>query len=55
MDAAEGEKSKESAKHKLLRGGSRDFSLWDCRSACRGHFQPVNAFDGAGFRVVCLP
>jgi formylglycine-generating enzyme required for sulfatase activity len=55
VDAAEGQKSKESEKSKLLRGGSWNFFSWDCRSAYRGHYQPVDASDFVGFRVVCLP
>jgi formylglycine-generating enzyme required for sulfatase activity len=55
VDAAEREKSKESAKTKLLRGGSWYFDPWYCRSACRGHDQPDNADGDVGFRVVCLP
>jgi formylglycine-generating enzyme required for sulfatase activity len=55
VDAAEGEKSKESAMNKLLRGGSWRSSPGLCRSACRGHFQPDDANFGVGFRVVCLP
>jgi formylglycine-generating enzyme required for sulfatase activity len=55
VDAAEAEKSKESVKTKLLRGGSWIFSHWDCRSAYRYHLIPDDAFYGVGFRVVCLP
>jgi formylglycine-generating enzyme required for sulfatase activity len=56
VDAAEVEKSKESAKNKLLRGGSWSSLPRSCRSACRLHIQPVNAdFSRVGFRVVCLP
>jgi formylglycine-generating enzyme required for sulfatase activity len=40
---------------KLLRGGSSDFILRNCRSAYRSHDLPDFAFDGVGFRVVCLP
>jgi len=54
-DAAEGEKSKELVKTKLLRGGSWNFIPGSCRSASRNHFRPDYANDGVGFRVVCLP
>ena len=54
-DAAEGEKSKESVKAKLLRGGSWYLYPWYCRSACRSLSDPDDAFKGFGFRVVCLP
>ena len=54
-DAAEGEKSKESVKTKLLRGGSWSDGPGVCRSAYRDHGGPVDAFDDVGFRVVCLP
>jgi formylglycine-generating enzyme required for sulfatase activity len=55
VDAAEGEKSKESVKTKLLRGGSWNYSPRYCRSACRNHGPPGNACNYVGFRVVCLP
>jgi formylglycine-generating enzyme required for sulfatase activity len=55
VDAAEGEKSKESAKIKLLRGGSWDFNPGSCRSAYRVRYRPVDADGNVGFRVVCLP
>jgi formylglycine-generating enzyme required for sulfatase activity len=54
-DAAEGEKSKESVKAKLLRGGSWDDFPRSCRSAYRFRSQPDGAFNCVGFRVVCLP
>jgi formylglycine-generating enzyme required for sulfatase activity len=55
VDAAEGEKSKESVKAKLLRGGSWfDFPRY-CRSAFRYRPLPGLAFYCVGFRVVCLP
>jgi formylglycine-generating enzyme required for sulfatase activity len=55
VDAAEGEKSKESVKTKLLRGGAWGIIPGYCRSAYRYHVQPVNARLDVGFRVVCLP
>jgi formylglycine-generating enzyme required for sulfatase activity len=55
VDAAEGEKSKESVKSKLLRGGSCDFIPRNCRSACRDRIRPDFASNSVGFRVVCLP
>ena len=54
-DAAEGEKSKELVKTKLLRGGSWNDGPWDCRSAYRYHSRPDDADFFVGFRVVCLP
>ena len=55
MDVLEVEKSKESEKLRLLRGGSWNYNPGYCRSACRLHDQPVNADTYVGFRVVCLP
>jgi len=55
LDVAEREKSKESVKTKLLRGGSWYDFPGNCRSAYRYHIQPVNASFNVGFRVVCLP
>jgi len=55
VDAVEGEKSKESEKLRLLRGGSWFISPRDCRSACRNHVRPGNAGGSVGFRLVCLP
>jgi len=55
LDAPEGEKSIESVKTKLLRGGSWFDFPWDCRSAYRNHLQPGHAINVVGFRVVCLP
>jgi formylglycine-generating enzyme required for sulfatase activity len=54
-DAAEGEKSKELVKTKLLRGGSWNDGPWDCRSAYSYHSRPDDADFFVGFRVVCLP
>jgi formylglycine-generating enzyme required for sulfatase activity len=54
-DAAEGEKSKESLKTKLLRGGSWRHNPRNCRSAYRLHGRPGYASSSVGFRVVCLP
>jgi formylglycine-generating enzyme required for sulfatase activity len=39
----------------LLRGGSWDSLPWNCRSAYRDRYQPDDAFNSIGFRVVCLP
>jgi|LakMenE27Jul10ns_1017307.scaffolds.fasta_scaffold00021_9 formylglycine-generating enzyme required for sulfatase activity len=55
VDAAEGEKSKESVKTNLLRGGSWISDPRNCRSAYRIHLRPVDADSSVGFRVVCLP
>ena len=55
VDAAEGEKSKESVKAKLLRGGSWYNLPGSCRSAARFHDLPDDADYYVGFRVVCLP
>ncbi len=40
---------------RLLRGGSWYSLPRDCRSAYRYRYQPGYAYDGVGFRVVCLP
>ena len=41
---------------RLLRGGSWYVSPSYCRSACRSHLRPDDAYDiRVGFRVVCLP
>ena len=40
---------------RLLRGGSWYSLPRGCRSAYRFHNQPVDAYFGVGFRVVCLP
>ena len=55
VDAAEGEKSKESVNARLLRGGSWFDLPGLCRSAFRDHFDPDYANFNVGFRVVCLP
>ena len=55
LDATEGEKSNEIGNTRLLRGGSWVSLPRYCRSACRNHGQPGNAFNRVGFRVVCLP
>ena len=55
MDAAEEEKSTESVKTRLLRGGFWSGTPRYCRSACRIHGQPDDAGLVVGFRVVCLP
>jgi formylglycine-generating enzyme required for sulfatase activity len=57
VDGTEGEKIKEPAKTKLLRGGSWDSFPGGCRSAVRYRYplQPGYANSLVGFRVVCLP
>jgi formylglycine-generating enzyme required for sulfatase activity len=55
VDDKQGEKSKETKKDRLLRGGSWLSNPWSCRSAYRYHDQPDGAYADVGFRVVCLP
>jgi formylglycine-generating enzyme required for sulfatase activity len=55
VDDIKGEKSNETGKTRLLRGGSWGDNPRFCRSACRDRNQPVNANVDVGFRVVCLP
>jgi formylglycine-generating enzyme required for sulfatase activity len=55
VDGTEVIKSEELGKARLLRGGSWDDFPRDCRSAFRSHYQPDDANDYVGFRVVCLP
>jgi formylglycine-generating enzyme required for sulfatase activity len=55
VDGTEGDKSEETKKIRLLRGGSWNFYPWFCRSAFRLHLRPVSASYFVGFRVVCLP
>ena len=55
VHAVEGEKSKESEKPRVRRGGSWYGSPRYCRSAYRNLNQPDNANSCVGFRVVCLP
>jgi len=40
---------------RLLRGGSWDYSPWNCRSAYRNYNLPDNRYSLIGFRVCCLP
>jgi formylglycine-generating enzyme required for sulfatase activity len=40
---------------RLLRGGSWSYDPGYCRSACRNHSRPGDAYGSVGFRVVCLP
>jgi formylglycine-generating enzyme required for sulfatase activity len=47
--------AEDSEKRRLLRGGSWNFNPRSCRSAHRDRFQPGNASNDVGFRVVCLP
>jgi formylglycine-generating enzyme required for sulfatase activity len=55
VDAEGGEKSKESEKTRLLRGGSWNYGPRGCRSACRNIDWPYDGLGNVGFRVVCLP
>ena len=55
VDAAEGEKSKESEKTRLQRGGSWNYGPRGCRSACRNVDWPYDGLGNVGFRVVCSP
>jgi formylglycine-generating enzyme required for sulfatase activity len=55
VDYAEGQKSKESAKWRLLRGGSWSIRPAYCRSAYRGSGRPDGRYGNVGFRVCCLP
>ncbi|MCP9772468.1 formylglycine-generating enzyme family protein [Synechococcus sp. Tobar12-5m-g] len=55
VDGEEGEKSSETEKRSLLRGGSWLSYPGLCRSAFRSLGGPGGADDGVGFRVVCLP
>ena len=55
MDVLEVEKSKESEKLRLLRGGSWFSHPGSCRSAYRNRSRPGYAASLVGFRVVCLP
>jgi formylglycine-generating enzyme required for sulfatase activity len=50
----EGEQA-ESAEHRVLRGGSWDFSAWEARTAFRFDFSPGAALDDFGFRLVLAP
>jgi formylglycine-generating enzyme required for sulfatase activity len=55
VDYAEGQKSKEWAKSRLLRGGSWRYLPAFCRSAYRGSALPGFRDGSIGFRVCCLP
>jgi formylglycine-generating enzyme required for sulfatase activity len=55
VDYAEGEKTKESVRSRLLRGGSWHGHPAGCRSACRYVDHPDARFNVFGFRVCCLP
>jgi len=55
VDYTKGEKSKESVKRRLLRGGSWFVDPRYCRSAFRNNNHPVNRSNLIGFRVCCLP
>ena len=55
VDAAAGEKSKESEKTRLLRSGSWVNYPRYCRSAYRNHNHPPYGHYVVGFRLVCLP
>ena len=41
--------------YRVFRGGGWDFVAWGCRSAYRGHYNPVFGFWDVGFRVVLAP
>lgn len=41
--------------YRVIRGGSWDYSLRYCRSACRNYGNPGSRNDFDGFRVVCSP
>jgi eukaryotic-like serine/threonine-protein kinase len=41
-------------KQRCMRGGSWGNMGWDCRSACRGAFEPNKGYSIVGFRVVCV-
>jgi formylglycine-generating enzyme required for sulfatase activity len=43
----------EQGKLRCVRGGSWGSPGWDCRSACRGGFEPNRGYSHVGFRVVC--
>ena len=55
VDSKQGEKSNETEKTRLLRGGSWSGFPGYCRSALRSLSLPVDADLSVGFRVVCLP
>jgi formylglycine-generating enzyme required for sulfatase activity len=55
VDGTEGDKSKETKKTRLLRGGSWFINPGYCRSAYRLHYRPDYAYFIVGIRVVCLP
>jgi formylglycine-generating enzyme required for sulfatase activity len=55
VDDIKGEKSNETGKTRLLRGGSWFYFPRICRSAYRARARPVDASGYVGFRVVCLP
>ena len=51
-DASDGREATESLEHRVLRGGSWDFSAWEARAAFRFDFHPGAALDDFGFRLV---
>jgi formylglycine-generating enzyme required for sulfatase activity len=54
VDAVGGEKSQESEKLRLQRGGSWNYNPGYCRSAFRDNFHPDTRIMDVGFRVCCL-
>jgi formylglycine-generating enzyme required for sulfatase activity len=54
-DASDGREATESLEHRVLRGGSWDFSAWEARAAFRFDFHPGAALDDFGFRLVLAP
>jgi formylglycine-generating enzyme required for sulfatase activity len=55
VDGTEGDKSKETIKTRLLRGGSWFYDPRYCRSAYRHYLPPDSRGNNIGFRVCCLP
>ena len=55
VDDTEEEQSSETAKLRLLRGGSWDADPWACRSAYREKERSGNVSLNVGFRLACLP
>ena len=55
INEMEAEKSKETGKARLLRGGSWGSYPRDCRSAYRSYLLPDDRVNVVGFRVCCLP
>jgi formylglycine-generating enzyme required for sulfatase activity len=53
--AGDGREQAVSAEHRVLRGGSWDFSSWEARAAFRFDFTPDSALDDFGFRLILAP